>query len=871
MARLLFKSKRFILSEIKLVTFYIAAFVIPIAIILIAFNRLQVYPFGDQSLLSFDFWAQYFPMMSQKHYNILNSISNAHTWNGSMGSNIYAQNVYYTASPLNALLLLVQRDFLIQAIDYIILLRYGLASITFLFFLNDKYKKLNVAMVAVAVTYALSSYALAYIHQPMWQDSYVLLPLLAVGLTRLVRENKVLFYIGTLTLTIYANFYIAFSVSIFIALYFVVLMIVNLEAFELKAVKEKVKLFGVSSLIAGGLNAFMILPVVIAVNQTLQGTGGFPKPIRLYDSAVDYLSHLLPYTELTTQSGIPNIYSGTLVLICIPLYFTLRNIKLKERVSHAALLLFLYFSLNLNVLDYVWHGFQIPDNFVGRWSFVFSFLVLILAYEVIEHISHIEARVLIIIYINIIIVLSIFNEIGESLKIQEKSLMTTTLIITLFVSIFFIHRFLKADDNNRIVHVFIALLIIVNQTLITPDLLERDGNVSSIALYNQNNESMSIIKKLYNDEEEFYRMEMADMWTFNPCQLFQYKGITMYTSMMRGDAYEFFKKYGNGNYGYNQSSIFYEPYSPVFNALMGIKYITKREGDFDAPAFEQIDKIGTTTVYRNNMVLPVAFMMHNFHGNVQTSELYHIENQNKLIRHLADVDEDVFERIEFDSIEVVNAELDTELPWESNYYTRVDKSQPILFNYDYSPSDGEYLYLDDNFRAGKITITIGEQIRTEDITMNQYIYLGEQEEGVPVNISIQVDAIDLGLYGIHLYKYKPEVMQRSFDKLMETTAQNIHYDESSLNFTIDTSESGLLYTSIPGDEGWRIKVDGKVVTPIIIDRYLIGFVMPAGKHTVEMSYRVPGLLEGASISLLSLLALLFFTKHLLAHKPKKTA
>nr|WP_243201576.1 MULTISPECIES: YfhO family protein [unclassified Fusibacter] len=842
------------------------AFLIPIAIILIAFNRLEVYPFGDKSLLSFDFWAQYFPMMSQKHFNKLNFISNAHTWNGAMGNNIYAQNVYYTASPLNALLLLVQRDYLIQAVDYIILLRYGLASVTFLFFLNDKYKKVNAAMVAVAITYALSSYALAYIHQPMWQDSYVLLPLLVVGLTRLVRENKVLFYIGTLTLTIYTNFYIAFSVSIFIALYFVVLMVINLEQFDLNEVKAKVKIFGVSSLISGGLNAFMILPVVIAVNQTIQGTGGFPKPMRFYDSAVDYLSHLLPYTELTNQSGIPNIYSGTLILICIPIYFTLRNIKLKERVAHAALLLVLYLSLNLNVLDYVWHGFHIPDNFVGRWSFVFSFLVLILAYEVIEHMSYIETRVLIIIYINSIIVLSIFHEIRESLKIQAKSVLMTAVIITLFVILFLSSRFFIFNNKKKSVQLLIALLIITNQTRITPDLLERDGHTSGIELYNRNNESMSIIRNLYDDEEEFYRMEMADMWTFNPSQLYQYKGITMYTSMMRGDAYEFFKKYGNGNYGYNKSSIFYEPYSPVFNSLMGIKYITKRDGVFDAPYFEKIYHIGTTTVYKNNRVLPVAFMMHKSKFNLQTSELYHLENQNKLIRYLADIEEDVFERIEFDTTEVVNAEVDTELAWESNYYTRVDQSQPIVFNYVYSPRDGEYLYLDDNFRAGKITVTIGEEVHTEDISFNQYIYLGEQDEGVPVNISIEVDNINLGLYGIHLYKYNLEALEGAFNKLMETPAQNIHYDESSLNFTIDARKSGILYTSVPADEGWRVKIDGEVVKPIIIDNYLIGLIMPAGKHTVEMSYWVPGLLEGGIISLLSMIGFLFFMRHLLSHK-----
>lgn len=59
----------------------------------------------------------------------------------------------------------------------------------------------------------------------MWLDSVVLLPLIVLGLERLVKEHKGLLYTITLGLAILSNYYIAIMICLSMVIYFFVLII----------------------------------------------------------------------------------------------------------------------------------------------------------------------------------------------------------------------------------------------------------------------------------------------------------------------------------------------------------------------------------------------------------------------------------------------------------------------------------------------------------------------------------------------------------------------------------------------------------------------------------------------------------------------
>ena len=74
--------------------------------------------------------------------------------------------------------------------------------------------------------------------------------------------------------------------------------------------------------------------------------------------------------------------------------------------------------------------------------------------------------------------------------------------------------------------------------------------------------------------------------------------------------------------------------------------------------------------------------------------------------------------------------------------------------------------------------------------------------------------------------------------------------------TIEMPENKTLFTSIPYDEGWTVKVDGKKVDYYKVAGAFIGVDMDAGTHTVEFSYMPQGMLPGILISILCMVILM---------------
>lgn len=63
-----------------------------------------------------------------------------------------------------------------------------------------------------------------------------------------------------------------------------------------------------------------------------------------------------------------------------------------------------------------------------------------------------------------------------------------------------------------------------------------------------------------------------------------------------------------------------------------------------------------------------------------------------------------------------------------------------------------------------------------------------------------------------------------------------------------------MMTSIPYEEGWTVKVDGKKVEPIVLFNAMIGVQLSPGTHEVEMSFLPNGFTQGLVLMLLGIAA-----------------
>lgn len=80
-----------------------------------------------------------------------------------------------------------------------------------------------------------------------------------------------------------------------------------------------------------------------------------------------------------TNSGLPSIYPGLLLVLLAVIYFLLRQIKLREKIGMAAMLILFAISFYYIPLDKVWHGFQYPNWFPYRYAFLCSFTLIYMA------------------------------------------------------------------------------------------------------------------------------------------------------------------------------------------------------------------------------------------------------------------------------------------------------------------------------------------------------------------------------------------------------------------------------------------------------------------------------------------------------------
>ena len=117
-----------------------------------------------------------------------------------------------------------------------------------------------------------------------------------------------------------------------------------------------------------------------------------PENTAFYSDALDVFNQLLPYSELTFREGLPNLYCGIFTVIMLVFYLTSKAFSTREKVLNAAFLAFMFISLNINKLDFIWHGFHFPNQLPYRYTFVICFVLIGMAYKAFRVLDNVKIR-----------------------------------------------------------------------------------------------------------------------------------------------------------------------------------------------------------------------------------------------------------------------------------------------------------------------------------------------------------------------------------------------------------------------------------------------------------------------------------------------
>ena len=355
-------------------------------IIFLLFLRLtNTYPFGTSSLSRSDSFGQYQPLLFNFIARIKTHTLYNYTFNIGLGTPLAFSYIYYFASPLNFIGLLFNNinDMCLA----LTIIRIILTTIFAKIYLSKKIDNEPISNIG-ALAYTFSGWLATYYDQYIWLDIFMIFPLFQLGLEELLKNKKIYLYIFTLSYMLISNFYLTFSVCIYTFVYFFVYQFNNKDKYM-----NKLKSFW---RIAGAtIVSFLFCAFHLYLTYTSFLKRGILNNYEIWDynmNIFNYFSSFFPgksfLSALSFGLCTPNIYISTFFLINFIYFFVNKNITVKTKIKTLLLIILLslvFFSKNAN---YIINGFHVPNGFNYRYSFIFSFIILVISIMNIKNIDN---------------------------------------------------------------------------------------------------------------------------------------------------------------------------------------------------------------------------------------------------------------------------------------------------------------------------------------------------------------------------------------------------------------------------------------------------------------------------------------------------
>lgn len=635
--------------------FVLLAFLIPFVIMIAVFIKNEMYPAGDKQILIIDFWHQYFPFISEMQDKLQNGSSLLYSLHSGWGQNFLGIMSYYTASPLNFLSLLIPEAHLREFLALFVCIKVGCAGLFMGMYLKHVFKRNDFSIVLFSIPYALCAYLMGYYWNIMWLDTVALMPLVALGAHYLIKEGKFKLYTISLAVAFFSNFYIGFFLCVFIALYFIAEVIclkLNIKTILIRL--WQILLF---SIIGLALTAILILPAYLALKMTYSGgNSSFPEEMTFYKNFKEVLGNLLAFQTPTNLEGLPNLYCSLLAVIMIGVHAVSKKISVREKIVVLVLLSFLIISCNNNILDYIWHGFHFTNQIPFRFSFIFAFVLLAVAYRAFTQLEKIS----VIHIIGAIIAAAGIIFIGKlSTDVSDKALKNNIALALAYMALITILLIKYKYINTKTISVIMIIPMIIEMSVGANKGVSIDS--SSYSTYYANNEEVQkLLKKTEPADDDFYRTEMSKWYTINDPCLYRYYGVSQFSSMCNSAVSDYMENLGivsqpNGNRYY------YGATSPFTNALLNLKYVISKTGENSDTYLKEIAEADGAKLYENTTYLPFGFMtesgLKDFKLSNPNNPFYYL---NALFKSMTGIDKDLYTYIPMTKGEGENAVITNE-------------------------------------------------------------------------------------------------------------------------------------------------------------------------------------------------------------------
>lgn len=576
-------------NAVILASFFASAFLMSLI-----YKKLGFYPFGEKTNLIMDMAGQYSEFLAYLRHIFNSDNSLFFSWSRSMGGNFIGLFSYYIASPLSWITVLFSLSEIPLAMFWLTIIKIGLCGMSFAIYLEHAFneRKGKPVVVLFAICYALMSYNMVYSICVMWLDGVIMLPMVLLGVERLLKGKRGLFYLFSIAALFIINYYTGYMIGIFTAIYFLYRTLSTMERGMWKDNLKKLGSFTGNTLLAVGLAAPFLLPTIQDLASGKLAASGYNPQLEYNFEFVNVLTKFQGgiYGSIT-NTGLPAIFCGILILFLAVAFLMQKNNNWREKLGALGIFIFLLCSFWISRLDLAWHGFQYPNWFPYRYSFLLSFFLIYLAYRA-----------------------------CMNLKINQ-----TWKPIILFAAFLFVSREMYLNGSQLI-----------------QGLESEFGSKTKTEYDIFYNKTMPLVEAVQERDKGFYRMDKNYEFSKNDAMLLGYNGMTHYSSTYNASVNDFTRKLGiaqtyfwNSNYGS----------TPVTDSIFSVKYLLYDESLPDA--YSVVSQNMDVTAYKNDRVLPIAFSAQVPELALSLEDGNPFENQNKLLNCLAGTTESYFKKVEY--------------------------------------------------------------------------------------------------------------------------------------------------------------------------------------------------------------------------------
>ena len=851
------------------------AFAIPVVGMLIVMMVRQCIPFGNNSMLYSDMYHQYYPFFKAFRASLLEGKGMLYTWDMGLGMDYLGLYSYYLASPLNWLSVMVPEGILLEFYSLLMPVKLGLAGLFFAIFLKRSFHKDDLSISLFGSFYALCAWALGFQWNIMWLDTFALLPLVALGTIALLKEKKFALYTLTLFLSIFTNYYVGFFTCIFVLLLFICYQICRGES--LKTLFFDLCRIAFFSALAIAMTAVLSLPTLAALQTTQSSVNQFPQGFRLniadentwqglLDAMRQVAGNMSGGVEPNFKEGLPNVYSGIGTIILAFLYLLAKDVKLRDKICAVVLLLFFNVSFIIRQLDYIWHGFHFTNMIPYRFSFLYSFVMLYMAYR--AWLMRDKFRVWQILLAGALsagIMACSDNRTDTVFLAYNLGFLAMYLLTMLYGHI---REKLPKEPTQRQVEganmrlnhrrsqaravFFVVMLAEIGMNLTN---FGYHFSVTGISNYPKDTDySASMIRYMHEREADtlFYRAETTHSQTLNDGALNGYNGISAFTSSANVKTTVFMQALGYGAKNtYNRYC--YEEASPVSNLFLGIKYMIERDGkDKQSFCFDFIHQYGNTALYENTAYLPLGFLANSeladvdFFGDVKAFHL-----QNRIFSAATGIQEDVWRTVAGDNLTIEGVDVVVSDQNSNGYCSYSDGLAGSAVVYTYTANQDGFMCLNLNLpKRNKVSISLnGRELYSETTSLEQMMAVGDVIVGDVITVRLTCKENEKGTITLTGAILNNSRFREGYEILAASQLELTSFENTRVEGTILCDRDGLLYASIPQNGNWSVLVDGQEAEIKLVGECMIGVELTQGRHTITYVYRNEAFSLGWKITL----------------------